>query len=103
MRGGIFYKMKPAKKVEFIERVDKSLLGLDGLQIVVISDKISGGRNNNIEDINFEKIWRECLNTINGEYIEKKYGIKPGIQFGEKLYQERVKWMKGNEKIWIKK
>ena len=99
MRGGIFYKMKPAKKVEFIERVDKSLLGLDGLQIVVISDKISGGRNNNIEDINFEKIGRECLNTINGEYIEKKYGIKPGIQFGEKLYQERVKWMKGNEKI----
>ena len=38
MRGGIFNKMKTAKKVEFIERVDKSLLGLDGLQIVVISD-----------------------------------------------------------------
>ena len=27
MRGGIFYKMRPAKKIEFIERVDKSLLG----------------------------------------------------------------------------
>lgn len=96
MRGGIFYKMKPSKKVEFIERVDKSLLGLDGLQIVVISDKTSGGRDNNEDDINFEKIGRKCLSEINGEYIENKYKLKPGVKFGSKLHEERVKWMKDN-------
>lgn len=94
MRGGIFYKMKPSKKVEFIERVDKSLLGLEGLQIVVISDKTSGGRENNIEDINFEEIGKQCINEINGEYIQNKYNIKPGIELGKKLHEERIKWLK---------
>ena len=93
MRGGIFYKMKPSKKVEFIERVDKSLLGLEGLQIIVISDKTSGGREENIEDINFETVGKQCLTEINGEYIKKKYNLEPGIQFGNKLHEERVKWM----------
>ena len=93
MRGGIFYKMKPAKKVEFIERVDKSLLGLDGLQIVVICDKTSGGRTANKEEINFESIGTLCLKEINGEYIKNKYGLNPGIQFGNKLHEERIKWL----------
>lgn len=96
MRGGIFYKMKPAKKVEFIERVSKSRLGLDGLQIVVISDKTSGGRSYKIDEINFEALGNECLNKINGEYIQKKYGLKPGIQFGNKLHEERIKYIKNN-------
>ena len=59
MRGGIFYKMKPSKKVDFIQRVDKTLLGLEGLQIVVISDKTSGGRPTEKEYINFEKIGKK--------------------------------------------
>ena len=96
MKGGIFYNMKPSKKVEFIERVDKTILGLDGLQIIVISDKTSGERNNNQEDVNFEKIGKQCLREINGEYIENKYKLKSGIQFGNKLHEERVKWMKIN-------
>ena len=94
MRGGIFYKMKPSTKVEFIERVDKSLLGLDGLQIVVICDKTSGGRENNKDDISFEEIGKKCLNEINGQYIQNKYNLEPGIEFGNKLYEERIKWMK---------
>ena len=94
MRGGIFYKMKLAKKVEFIERVSKSLLGLDGLQIVVISDKTSGGRSYQLEEIDFETIGNECLNKINGKYIQKKYGLKPGIQLGNKLHEERIIYIK---------
>lgn len=93
MRGGIFYKMKPSTKVSFIERVEKSLLGLDGLQIVVISDKTSGGREANKEEIDFETIGKQCLREINGEYIKNKYGLKPGIEFGNKLHEERIKWM----------
>ena len=98
MRGGIFYKMKPSTKVEFIERVDKSLLGLDGLQIVVICDKTSGGRENNKQDNSFEEIGKKCINEINGQYIQNKYNLEPGIEFGNKLHEERIKWMKENLK-----
>ena len=93
MRGGIFYKMKPAKKVDFIERVDKTLLGLDGLQIVVICDKTSGGRESREEDISLETIGKHCLSEINGQYIKNKYGLESGIEFGNKLHEERIKWM----------
>ncbi len=88
MRGGIFYNMKPNKMVQFIERIDKSVLGLDGLQIIVTSDS----KNNK----DFEKIGRICLEEINGEYIKQKYGLKEGIEFGQKLHEERVIWLKQN-------
>ena len=97
MRGGIFYKMKPSKKVDFIERVAKSQLGLEGLQIVVNSDKLSS-RSIDEKNIDFKTIGEQCLNTIDGKYIQEKFHIKPGIEFGEKLREERIKWMKENSK-----
>ncbi len=97
MRGGIFYKMTSAKKVSFIERVAKSKLGLHGLQIVVLADK-SRSNNTNLQDIEFEKIGKRCMEEINGEYIKKKYKIQEGIKFKEKLHEERVKWIKENLK-----
>ncbi len=93
MRGGIFYKMKPSKKVEFIERVAKSSLGLQGLQIVVYSDKLSS-RNIDSGSIDFETIGKQCLEAVNGNLIKKKYNIQEGIEFGNKLHQERIEWMK---------
>lgn len=92
MRGGIFYKMKPSKKVEFIERVAKSPIGLHGLQIVVNSDKLSS-RNVDSKSIEFESIGKMCLKEVNGEFIKNKYNIKQGIDFGNILHQERIKWM----------
>jgi len=92
MKGGIFYKMTPPKKVSFIERVAKSKLGLHGLQIVVIADKCST-RNMKLEDIEFEKIGKECITKINGKYIKEKYGIEEGLKLKEKLHEERVSWM----------
>ncbi len=38
------------------------------------------------------------LKAIDGEYIINKYNLKPGIDFGKKLHEERVKWMKANGK-----
>lgn len=93
MEGGIFYKMTVGKKVEFIERVAKTKLGLHGLQIVVIADKCST-RNTNIDDIEFEKIGEKCLSEINGKYIKEKYNIEEGPKFANKLHEERVKWLK---------
>lgn len=97
MRGGIFSQMKVAKQVEFIERVSKSMLGLEGLQIVVYSDKNRLGNFSEEEkkSRNFLDIANKLLDEIDGDYIKKKYNIKPGIEFGEKLHEERIKWMKG--------
>lgn len=95
MRGGIFYKMTPSKKVSFIERVAKSSLGLHGLQVVVIADKCSL-RTTEVRDISFEKIGEECIGKINGKFLKEK-GIKEGKDFKDKLHQERVQWMKEKE------
>lgn len=92
MLGGIFNRMKPKKQVDFITRVNKSLLGLDGLRIVVICDR---WRNEDMpEDIIFDKIGKECISKINGKYIEEKYKIKNREKVGELLRQERIKWIK---------
>lgn len=93
MKGGIFSKMTPSKKVQFIERVAKSKLGLEGLQIVVIADKCST-RNTNMETISFATLGKECLSKINGEIIKEQYKELQGEKFKEKLHQKRVEWMK---------
>ena len=92
MRGGIFYKMKASKKVDFIERVDKSYLGLEGLQIVVNCDK--GGRTTN--DLEFAELGKKCLETINAKYVQEKYNLEPGVLLGKRLREERISWMRKN-------
>ncbi len=94
MRGGIFYKMTPAKKVSFIEKISKSSLGLHGLQVVVIADKCSL-RTTEACNISFEKIGAECISKINGKWL-KEQGIKEEKDFKDKLHQERINWMKNN-------
>ena len=93
MKGGIFYKMTPAKKVQFIERVAKTKIGLDGLQIVVIADKCST-RNIKEEEVSFAEIGKKCIQEINGEVIKSKYPNIEGEKFKEKLHAKRVSWMK---------
>ena len=93
MRGGIFYKMKPSKKVEFIERVNKSYLGLEGLQIVVNCDK-ANNETLEKEQYNFASIGNKCLKEVTAKKVAEKYKLKEGILLGFKLHEERIKWMK---------
>ena len=94
MKAGIFEQMTPKKKVELIENVSNSMLGLEGLKIVVACDK---SREEDIySKITFDKIGIECLKRINGEFINKKYPRIKGEKFGSKLHQERVNWIKQN-------
>ncbi|MGN1271396.1 MAG: hypothetical protein ACI4UX_05490 [Clostridia bacterium] len=88
--------MTPEKQVAFLERVDKSVLGLHGLQIVVYCDRNRTGilSKEEKEKCTFEEIGQELLTKIDGEYINKKYNNIQGKKFGEKLHQERIKWMK---------
>ena len=89
MRGGIFYKMKPSKQVQFLEKVSKSYLGLDGLQLVVNADKGTRGEAND-----FATIGKKLLKEVDGEYIFNKYSKLDGLEIKQKLYEERVRWMK---------
>ena len=102
MKGGIFPLMTTSKKVSYIEKIDKSQLGLNGLQIVVYCDRC---RNENAtkeeiidEQYNFSTIGKKMIKEIDGDYIQKNYKIKPGIELGKKLHEERVKWFKENIK-----
>lgn len=84
------------KKVAFLERVDKSKLGLEGLQKVVYSDRARHEEENiENEEYSFAKIGKKMLKEIDGEYIKQKYkNITPGKEFGQKLHEERINWMK---------
>ncbi len=90
--------MRNSKKVEFIEKVSKSALGLEGLQIVVYCDRNRFGdlSKEEKEQCTFLEIGNKMLSEIDGEYIKQKYNIENGIKFGQKLHEERVKWMKKN-------
>lgn len=96
MLGGIFNKMTPPKQVDFITRVSKSKLGLEGMKIVVLCDR---WREEEIpKDIVFDEIGKECVNKINGEYIKQKYNIKEMKDIGDLLRKERIEWIKKNVK-----
>ena len=93
MKAGIFNSMTIQKQVRFIEKTDKTKLGLEGLKTVVICDKLSS--NGNIDDIQFDKIGKKLLNNIDGNYVINKYGnISRDKKFGEILHKERVEYMK---------
>lgn len=88
MLGGIFWQMSAAKQVDFLERVNKSILGLDGLQIVVNADK------RNYEEKRFDELKKPILEEIDGDYVKQKYNIKEGLELKEKLRLERIKKIK---------
>lgn len=92
MRAGMFCNMTEAKKVTFIESISKTMLGLDGLEIVVESDRNCRGTKK--DKIEFAKIGNKMLKEVNGEFIKQKYNISEGLQLQKRLHQERINWMK---------
>lgn len=88
--------MTLAKQVEFIERVSKSILGLEGLQIIVYCDRNRFGTLSEEEkkQCSFLEIGNKLLSEINAEYIKQKYKIQNGREFGNKLHEERVRYLK---------
>lgn len=72
------------------------------MQIVVYCDRSRNidATKEEIKDkqYDFYSIGKKMLTEIDGEYIIKKYSLKPGREFGKKLHEERVKWLKNNIK-----
>ena len=90
MRGGIFDKMTFAKKVNFIERVNSTILGLDGLQIIVDADNMSGDSDKN----QFADLGHEIINCTNGDEIMRQYDITEGKEVANKMHEIRVRYLK---------
>ena len=97
MRGGIFDKMTFSKKVNFIERVNNTILGLDGLQIIVDADNMSGDNSKN----QFEDVGYEVINCTNGDKIMEQYGITEGKEVANKMHEIRVLYLKNRSQRWI--
>ena len=95
MRAGKFNLMNTAKKVTFIETIDKTVLGLDALEIVVESDRNCRGTEKS--KVVFAEIGKMMLKEIDGNYIKKKYDLKEGVLIKERMHQERIKWMESYE------
>lgn len=94
MRGGIFDKMTFSKKVSFIERVNNTILGLDGLQIIVNADNMLGNGNEN----QFAELGHEVINCTNGNKIMRQYGITEGKEVANKMHEIRVLYLKNTIK-----
>ena len=93
MRGGIFDKMTPPKKVSFIERVNNTILGLDGLQIIVDADNMLEDSNKN----QFADLGHEVINCTNGNKIMKQYGISEGREIANRMHETRVMYLKNRK------
>ena len=93
MRGGIFDKMTPPKKVSFIERVNNTILGLDGLQIIVDADNMLEDSNKN----QFANLGHEVINCTNGNKIMKQYGIFEGREIANRIHETRVMYLKNRK------
>lgn len=90
MKGGLFDKMTASKKVSFIEKVNNTLLGLDGLQIIVDAD-------NMLEDINenqFAKLGYQVINCTDGYEVMQKYKLDAGVKVANKMHELRVRYLK---------
>jgi len=92
MRAGIFYKMTPNKQVDFIERVSKTKLGLEGLEHVVEADR--NCRGDTVDKVEFAKLGERLLKEVNGKKIIEKFGIMDGIKIREKIHEQRVATLK---------
>lgn len=97
MKGGIFGKMTPNKQVDFIQNVSKTILGLDGLQIVVTADKCST-RDCIEQEISFAKLGKEMLKQETGKKIIEQFPTLTGPEIGRKLREKRIEWIKQNGK-----
>ncbi len=95
MRGGVFDKMTISKKVSFIERVSNTILGLDGLQIIVDADNMLGnGDENQFADLGYE-----LINCTDGDTIMRQYGITEGKEVASKMHEVRVLYLKNRGNI----
>ena len=84
MKAGLYNEMRTAKKVDFIERLSKSALTLEGIEILANADNT---KNTQIE---FAAIGKEMLETINAKEYPKNMDFNI---IKENLRRDRIEWL----------
>ncbi|MGE5472965.1 MAG: HD domain-containing protein [Ignavibacteriales bacterium] len=84
IHAGRFNEMGPAKKVEFIEKVAGSGLGLRGLEFIVNAD----GAN-----VEFADLGEKMIKEVNG----KSLGVEEGLEAREIIHRARIEWLKNQK------
>lgn len=87
MNAGRYDEMKTSTKVDFLARISKTYLGLEGLELIVNVDK------NRAFPILFAEIGRKMLEEVKA----KKMTEDDYVKIKEMLRQERIKWLKEKE------
>ncbi len=90
MRAGIFEKMKPEKQVDLLVMLNRSALGLEGMQVVVECDKTSSETHQ--KNTNFAHIGKCMLKSVNGKTITLENIKEEDREII--LKKERIKWLK---------
>lgn len=86
MRASRFNEMRPSKKVDLLNSMHKTKLGLEGLEIIVNSDKDRGEN-----EIKFAKLGEDMIKKVNGKDIEDKRDFE---KVKEIIRQRRIEWIK---------
>lgn len=86
MRASRFYEMRPSKKVDFLVSINKTKLGLKGLEIIVNSDKDRGEN-----EIKFAKLGENMIKEINGKEIIDKNDFE---KVKEDIRKRRIEYIK---------
>ena len=87
MRASRFYEMRIGKKVDFLVSNYKTKLGLDGLEIIVNSDKVRE------KEIKFAELGKQMINNVNGKEIINKENF---LKVKEEIRNNRINWLKKN-------
>lgn len=85
MRAGNFSKMKASTKVDFLERISKTILGLEGLEIIANSD------TKREENIQFADLGKKMLENINAKTLNIENEDFKVIK--EKVRAKRIAWL----------
>lgn len=91
MRASLFNEMKITKKVDFLVANAKTKLGIEGLEVIVNSDK-----KREVE-IKFAELGNQMIKEVNGKNITKDNFE----EIKEEIRKNRINWLK--EKINNKK
>ena len=84
MRASLFNEMKISKKVDFLVSNHKTKLGLEGLEIIVNSDK-----KRDVE-IKFAELGNQMIKEVNGKNVNKDNFE----EVKEEIRKNRINWLR---------
>ncbi len=87
MKAGMYNEMRIPTRVDFLERISKSAIGLRGMEILANAD------NTKAKPLRFAEAGEEMLEKVNAKNYPKDIEYKV---LKERLRKERIEWLKNH-------